>query len=406
MKKEKINLEARINRHLRVLKNAKILKNVWFESKTFSGSWKISYSFTVCLIFITFIFPIYPSISNIVYTNTETEFDRSIIDESSILSSFEWVPWEESVDNIEHIDTFITSLNTIDNADRDLEWIYDLLWYEVKNGDSIQSLAREFNVSVNTILWANNLESVRELKIWEIIKIPPTSGYLYKIKKWDKIENIASEYWISVEEIEKYNWIKNWYLIAWREIILPWASKIIPIVEKPKPVNLASENKTEKTVAKTENKPVATNNTKNTNTQKTTTKSTTTKTTTKASVSWEESSSRASLVWRQPKWRFAWGNCTWYVAQYKNVTWWWNANQWLRNARAKWAATWSVAKAWAIVQFTWGWYNPTYWHVWIVLEVKWDHMLISDMNYRRINEVTTRKVSLSDPAIDWFIYVD
>lgn len=398
MKKEKINLEARINRHLRVLKNTKILKNVWFESKTFNWGWKISYSFTICLIFITFIFPIYPSISNIVYTNTETEFDRSIIDESSILSSFEWVPEE-----IEHVDSYI-SVNTILNDDRDLEWVNDLLWYEVKPWDSIESLAKEFWVSVNTILWANNLDSIRELKISEIIKIPPTSWYLYKIKKWDKIENIAETYGISVLEIEKYNWIKNGYLIAWREIILPWASKLIPIIEKPK--EIATNNKAE-------NKPKVNNssNLKNNQTAKNTKNTVSSNknivsNTKNTSVTWEQSGSRASLVWRQPKWRFAWWNCTWYVAQYKNVTWWWNANQWLRNARAKWVSTWTTAKAWSIVQFTWGWYNPTYWHVWIVLEVKGDHMIISDMNYRRINEVTTRKVSISDPAIDWFIYVD
>ena len=48
---------------------------------------------------------------------------------------------------------------------------------------------------------------------------------------------------------------------------------------------------------------------------------------------------RYQLVWRQPQWTFYWGNCTWYVAQYKNVNWSGNANQWLRNARAKGHAT-------------------------------------------------------------------
>jgi surface antigen len=31
---------------------------------------------------------------------------------------------------------------------------------------------------------------------------------------------------------------------------------------------------------------------------------------------------------------FAWGNCTWYVAQNKSVSWRGNANAWMRNARA------------------------------------------------------------------------
>ncbi len=31
---------------------------------------------------------------------------------------------------------------------------------------------------------------------------------------------------------------------------------------------------------------------------------------------------------------FAWGNCTWYVAQNKSVNWRGNANAWMKNAKA------------------------------------------------------------------------
>lgn len=381
MKKNKINLDARVKRQFRVLKNSKLLKNVWFESKTFNWKRKIWYSFTSCLIFIIFIFPIYPSISNIVYTNTETEFDRSNIDESSILSSFDWVPDEEITEEIDHIDSYL-SINTILDDNRDLEWVTEILKYEVRPWDSVASIAWEFKVSKNTILWANNMDYARELKVWEIIKVPPVTGYLYKIKSWDKIENIAREYWISVESIEKFNWIKNWYIIAWKEIILPWAAKKVPIVEKPKVV----EKKVSKDV-------------KNTNKNSSSKNS-------KPVVTNAKPEKSSGLVWRKPKWRFAWWNCTWYVAQYKNVNWWWNANQWIRNARAKGHSTWTTPKAWAIVQFTWGWYNPTYWHVAIVLEVTWSDIIVSDMNYRRLNEVTVRKIPINHSAIDWYIYVD
>jgi surface antigen len=61
---------------------------------------------------------------------------------------------------------------------------------------------------------------------------------------------------------------------------------------------------------------------------------------------------------------------------------------------------------WAIVQFSWTGYNPRYWHVWIVMEVYSDYIIVSDMNYRRINEVTYRKVSISDRSINGYIYVD
>jgi surface antigen len=112
------------------------------------------------------------------------------------------------------------------------------------------------------------------------------------------------------------------------------------------------------------------------------------------------------LIRRQPQWKFSWWNCTRYVSQYKNVTWWWNANQWMSNARSIWVATWNAPQVWAIIQFSGTGYNPRFWHVWIVMEVYSDHLIVSDMNYRRINEITYRKVSINDRSIDGYIYVD
>ncbi len=48
---------------------------------------------------------------------------------------------------------------------------------------------------------------------------------------------------------------------------------------------------------------------------------------------------------------FAWGNCTAFVAQYKNVTWRGNANQWIRNAKAKGVPTGTKPAVGAIIQF-------------------------------------------------------
>ena len=60
----------------------------------------------------------------------------------------------------------------------------------------------------------------------------------------------------------------------------------------------------------------------------------------------------------------------------------------------------------AIVQFSGYEYNPRYGHVGIVTEVSGDTMIIKDMNYSGLYNVTVRQVSVSDPAIDGYIYVD
>lgn len=377
MKKERVNIKARLNRHLRILK-----QNVSFESQTLRWK-KIWNRLTACLIFIVFIFPVYPSISNIVYTNTEVEFDRSNIDESTILSSYDWVSWEEDSQILEHIDSYI-SVNTILSDSRDLEWVNEIVSYEVRLWDSIASIAEKFWVSRNTVLWANNMDYARNLIVWEKIRVPSATWYLYKVKPGDRIEKIARDYKITVEAIEKQNWITNGYLIAWKEILLPGASKLVPVVEKPK----------------------VTNNSKNSGKTQTSSKNTNTKKSTWWASEYTSTSWAYKLTWRQPQWRFVWWNCTRYVGQYKNVNWWWNANQWIKNARAKGHKTWYTPEPWAIVQFSWRWYNPIYWHVWIVIDVTSTHIIVSDMNYRRINEVTVRKIPKNDASIDGYIYVD
>lgn len=97
---------------------------------------------------------------------------------------------------------------------------------------------------------------------------------------------------------------------------------------------------------------------------------------------------------------FAWGNCTAYVAQNKNVTWRGNAKQWIGNARAAGVPTGSKPVPGAIIQFSGHGYNTYYGHVGIVADVTDDYVIVKDMNYRRLNEVTIRKVPKDDPAID------
>lgn len=60
----------------------------------------------------------------------------------------------------------------------------------------------------------------------------------------------------------------------------------------------------------------------------------------------------------------------------------------------------------SIVQFTGRGYNRYYGHVGIVADVTDEHIIVKDMNYRKINEVTIRKVPRDDPAIDGYIYID
>ncbi len=366
----RVNVKARLNRHLRIIKENIWVGKYWFKEKP-------NTHFNIVLFFMLLVIPVYPSLASFMYDTSSYDFYRWDIDESSIIESYYW--WEGAADSpmLESTDSFL-SVNTILDDARDVKWTNEIVNYEVKTWDSFSSLSVRFNVSTNSIFWANNFDKNHTLHPWDIIKVPPVSWLIHQIQSGETISAIAKKYNVAEAKIVEQNGIDQWWkLIAWEVIVIPWAIKIAP--PPPKPAYVAPKNNW-KAIAKNW---------------------------AKSNAKWWSNSSNYSLVrrWGWSSW-FAWWNCTWYVAQYKKVTWRGNANQWMANARAAWKATWSSPSVWAIVSFNGRWYNPRYGHVWIVTWVSWGEIIVSDMNYRRLNEVTYRKVSINDRSIQWYIYVD
>ena len=77
--------------------------------------------------------------------------------------------------------------------------------YTVHEGDSLASIAKMFSVSVNTILWANNMQKGAKLSVGETLVILPVSGIEYTVKKGDTIESIAKKYKGDPAEVRSYN---------------------------------------------------------------------------------------------------------------------------------------------------------------------------------------------------------
>jgi LysM repeat protein len=77
--------------------------------------------------------------------------------------------------------------------------------YVVREGDTISGVAKMFKVSVNTVLWANNLTSRSVLQAGQTLVILPISGITYTIKKGDTIQGIAKTYKADANDILNYN---------------------------------------------------------------------------------------------------------------------------------------------------------------------------------------------------------
>jgi murein DD-endopeptidase MepM/ murein hydrolase activator NlpD len=86
----------------------------------------------------------------------------------------------------------------------------DALEYTVVAGDSVSGIADEFNVSPETVVWANyNVlnDDPHLLSIGQVLKIPPTNGIWYQWKDGDTIEKISGDFKTTPEKI--LNWPGN-----------------------------------------------------------------------------------------------------------------------------------------------------------------------------------------------------
>lgn len=82
--------------------------------------------------------------------------------------------------------------------------------YEVKSGDTLYGISNQYGVSVTDILNANGLTS-NVIQVGQILTIPdklgtnPNSMFLYTVKKGDSLYSIARVYDATVDEIKKIN---------------------------------------------------------------------------------------------------------------------------------------------------------------------------------------------------------
>jgi len=368
---QKVNIKARIDRHSRILK-----ENMWLKHKVTQILKKNKLWYKIVIIFMAFLMPIYPMFASKIYNNTAYDFYRWDIDESSILWSY--IIWKNNLENqgsqlYEAKDSFL-SVSTVLDDNRDLSWTNEIVKYKVQPWESISSIAYKFRVSSNSIYWANNFTKKHVIHPWDIIKIPPVSWVIHRVKKWETLLSLAKKYKVDVSKIRKQNLIQTWELVkVWDVLVIPWAKKYIPKSKYKLRKRVYAYRKTWYTFSRS-----------------------------KYVTAWW----KYKLTPKPSYHKFYWGNCTWYVAKYKTVDWWGNAKDWIRNARKKWHKVWHTPKLWAIIVFNGRWYNPRYGHVWIVMDIKsnWD-LIITDMNYRRLWEVTYRKISSKNRAISWYIYV-
>lgn len=221
--------------------------------------------------------------------------------------------------------------------------------YVTKEGDTMESIAKKFKISSQTLRWANNTTS-DAVEPNKTLVVPLVDGVVYTVKDGDTAQSLAEKYKTSAERVVLYNDIDDGAkLSTGSRIVLPGGE----LPENERPGYVASRSRS---------------------------------TTTNASRSWLTASVGN---------RYAAGNCTWYAYERRMQlgrpigSFWGNANTWVASARAAGFVVNKTPAPGAIFQTTAGYYG----HVGIVERVENGVVHVSDMNYAGYGIITHRELN-------------
>ncbi|MDO8555412.1 MAG: peptidoglycan DD-metalloendopeptidase family protein [bacterium] len=94
--------------------------------------------------------------------------------------------------------------------------------YVVRKGDSLTGIAKMFGVTVNTIVWANDLGKGNLIQPGQLLVILPVPGVRYVVQKGDTLTTISSKFKGDKDEIIRFNNLaSNSDLKVGQEIIIP-----------------------------------------------------------------------------------------------------------------------------------------------------------------------------------------
>ena len=231
----------------------------------------------------------------------------------------------------------------------------DVLSYVAQKGDTVSEVADKYNVSENTIKWANNLES-EVIPKGKKLKILPVNGVIHTVQSGQSVDKIAKLYDTEVARVVSYNDLEITRPEAGQKLLIP--DGVLPTDQRPgyeAPQNQQTTNSFGGGVAVVSN----------------------------------------SNLTASAGNRYAPGNCTWYVYERRAAdgnevgSFWGNAVSWGGNAAAAGFNVNNTPEAGAVFQTGGGGYG----HVAYVERVdNKGNVYIREMNYAGFNVVSTRTI--------------
>ena len=243
--------------------------------------------------------------------------------------------------------------------------------YKVVRGDTVESVAKKFEISTRTLKWANGLYS-DALNPGSTLLIPSTDGVIYKVDDGDTAEKLAKKYQSDAQRIITYNDLEVTGLTPGSRIVIP--DGILPSGERPQAPEPTSPTVTSSTGGSASTEPTYGGGT-------------------------------AVSVGN----RYAAGNCTWYAYERRAElgrpvgSFWGNAATWASFAAGSGFTVNKTPAVGSIMQDSWS--AGGYGHVAIVEAVNPDgSILLSEMNYAGWNVISSRTISAGQVATYNYIH--
>ena len=100
--------------------------------------------------------------------------------------------------------------------------IGDTELYQVKAGDTLYAIANKYNISVNELKIINNLTN-NNLAVGQLLNVPSGLSLVnsYIVEKGDTLYSIAKKFDISVNKLKEYNSLTNNLLSVGQKILIP-----------------------------------------------------------------------------------------------------------------------------------------------------------------------------------------
>ncbi len=113
----------------------------------------------------------------------------------------------------------------------------DISLYLVREGDSLSEIADMFGVSINTILWANEIKDASTIQPGDTLLILPVSGLQHTVAKGETLAGLAKKYEADATEIALFNGInEDEGLTVGAEIVIPGGNLAPKTTKKTAPI--------------------------------------------------------------------------------------------------------------------------------------------------------------------------